>query len=159
MDSDESIISLEIKTLYTNVPLKEAVEIALRRIYEQIKPPETVKKLLNLAVITVHFKWYGLWYVQKDFLAMGASLAVVLANLWLRGYEPALMKEVLKLTSLNEDNKEVCPGCQKKVTYRTKGVECESCMNWYHLGGGDTSEFDYANVAETVWCCMTCNKQ
>ena len=35
LDSDESIISLDVKSLYTNVPLKEAVEIALRRLYEQ----------------------------------------------------------------------------------------------------------------------------
>ena len=34
LDSDESITSLDVKSLYTNVPLKEAVEIALRRLYE-----------------------------------------------------------------------------------------------------------------------------
>ena len=79
-----------------------------------------MKKLLNLAVSKVHFKCNGLWYVQKDSLAMGASLAVKLANLWLKEYEPALKKEVPKLTVLSEGNKEVCPRCQKKVTYRTK---------------------------------------
>ena len=41
LDSDESIISLDVKSLYTNVPLKEAVEIALRKLYEQVNPPET----------------------------------------------------------------------------------------------------------------------
>ena len=126
LDSDESIISLDVKSLYTNVPLKEAIEIALRRLYEQVNPPETsrktMKKLQNLAVSKVHFKCNGLWYVQKDGLAMGASLAVILANLWLKEYEPALTKEVPKLTVLSEGNKEVCPRCQKKVTYRTKGV-------------------------------------
>ena len=54
LDSDESMISPGVKSLYTNVPLKEAVEIALRRLYEQVNPPETsrktMKKLLNLAV-------------------------------------------------------------------------------------------------------------
>ena len=83
--SDESIISLDVKSLYTNVPLKEAIEIALRRLYEQINPPKTsrktMKKLLNFAVSKVHFNCNGLWYVQKDGLAMGASLAVILANL------------------------------------------------------------------------------
>ena len=68
-DSDESIISLGVKSLYTNVPLKEAVEIDLRSLYEQVNPPETsrktMKKLLNLAVSKVHFKCNGLWYVQK----------------------------------------------------------------------------------------------
>ena len=129
LDSDEKIISLDEKSLYTNVPLKEAVQIALRRLNEQVKPLETsrktMKKLLNLAVSKVHFKCNVLWYVQKDGLAMGASLAVKLANLWLKEYEPALKKEVPKKTVLSEGNKEVCPRCQKKVTYRTKGVECE----------------------------------
>ena len=155
LDSDESITSLDVKSLYTNVPLKEAVEIAPRRLYEQVNPPETsrktMKKLLNLALSNVHFKCNGLWYVQKDGLAMGASLAVILvANLWLKEYEPALTKEVPKLTVLSEGNKEVCPRCQKKVSYLTKGVECEACLNWYHLGCGNISESEYADIAETV---------
>ena len=78
LDSDENIICLDVKSLYTNVPLKEAVEIALRRLYEQVNPPETsrktMKKLLNLAVNKVHFKCNSLWYVQKDGLAIGAPL-------------------------------------------------------------------------------------
>ena len=101
------------------------------------------------------------WFVvQKDGLAMGAYLAVILANLWLKEYEPALKIEVPKLTVLeSEGNKEVCPGCQKKVTYRTKGVECEACLNWYHLGCGNISESKYADIADTVWYCMTWKKQ
>ena len=136
MDSDDSIISRDVKSLYTNVPLKEAVEKALRRLYGQINPPDisrtTMKKLLNLAASKVHFKCNGLWYVQKYGLAMGASLEAILANLWLKDYERALMQKVLKYTVLNEVNKKVCPGCQKKMTYRTKRVECEACLNSYH---------------------------
>ena len=64
LDSDESITSPDVKSLYTNVPLKKAIEIALRRLYEQINPPETsrttMKKLLNLAVSKVHFECNGL---------------------------------------------------------------------------------------------------
>ena len=75
------------------------------------------------------------WFVvcTKHGSAMGASLAVALPNLWLKDYETALMKEVPNLTVLNEDNKEVGTGCQKEVTYRTKGVECKACLSWYHL--------------------------
>ena len=40
------------------------------------------------------------------------------------------MKEVkVKLKLLKEDLNGVCPGYQKKVTHRTKGVECEACLN------------------------------
>ena len=64
LDSDESIISLDVKSLYTNVPLEEAVEKALRRLYEQVNPPETssktMKKLLNLAVSKLHYRCNGL---------------------------------------------------------------------------------------------------
>ena len=60
LDSDESIISLDVKSLYTNVPLKEANEIALRRLYEQVNPPETsrktMKKLMKLAVSKVNLQ-------------------------------------------------------------------------------------------------------
>ena len=41
LDSHVSIISLDVKNLYNNVLLKEAVEIALRRLYELSNPPET----------------------------------------------------------------------------------------------------------------------
>ena len=97
----------------------------------------------------LHFECNGLWYVQKDGLAKSASLAKILANLWLKEYEPALKKEVPKLTVLNEGNREVCPECQKKVTYRTEGVECEACLTWYRLGRGNISETEYANIAQT----------
>ena len=95
----------------------------------------------------------------KDGLGMVASLAVILTNLWLKEYEPALKKKVPKLTVLSEGNKEVCTGCQKKVTVRTKGVEREACFNWYHLGCGNISESEYADIAETVWYCIACKKQ
>ena len=107
----------------------------------------------------VHFKCNGLWYVQKDGLAMGASLALILADVWLKEYEPVLKKEVPKLTELNEGNKEFCSGCQKKLTYRNKGVECEACLNCYHLGCGNISESEYADIAETVWYCIARKKQ
>ena len=65
LDSDEKIISLDIKSLYNNVPLKEAVEKALRKLYEQVNHPKTsrknLKKLLNLTVSKVHFKFNGFW--------------------------------------------------------------------------------------------------
>ena len=85
LEPNENLISLDVKSLYTNVPLKEAKDIALRKLYEQVEPPsiarKTMKRLLKMAVGQVHFKYNETWYNQKDGLAMGASLAVILANL------------------------------------------------------------------------------
>ena len=80
LEPNENLISLDVKSLYTNVPLKEAIDIALRKLYEQDEPRsiarKTMKRLLNMAVSQVHFKCNETWYAQKDGLAMGASLAV-----------------------------------------------------------------------------------
>ena len=97
-----------MKKLYTNVPLKEAIEIALQKLYSQESPPEiqraTMKRLLNMAVSKVYFKCNDSWYVQVDGLAMGASLAVILANLWLKEYEFALRKEIPVGTEVQQIN-------------------------------------------------------
>ena len=73
-----SLISLDVKSLYTNVPPKEAIDIALRKLCEQDEPHsiarKTMKRLLNIAVSQVHFKCNETCYVQKDGLAMGHLL-------------------------------------------------------------------------------------
>ena len=78
------------------------------------------------------------WYVQVDGLAMSASFAVILVNLWLKVHEFALRQEIpvgMEVQQIN-DNNGLCPCCSRKVTYRSKGVEYESCRNWYHLKSG-----------------------
>ena len=40
LDPDETIISLDTKNFYTNVPLKGVIEIALQKLYSQESPPE-----------------------------------------------------------------------------------------------------------------------
>ena len=71
-----------MKSLYINVLLKEAIEIALQKLYSQLSSPEnqraTMKKFLNMAVSKVYFKCNDSWYVQVDGLAMGDSFAVFL---------------------------------------------------------------------------------
>ena len=46
---DKTIKSLDVKSLYINVPLKEAIQIALQKLYSQESPPEiqtaTMKRL------------------------------------------------------------------------------------------------------------------
>ena len=87
-----------MKSLYTNVPLKEAIEIALQNLYSQESPPQIrrtiMKGLLNMALGKVYFRCNDSCYVQVDGLAIGASLAEILANLWLKLYEFAFGQEI-----------------------------------------------------------------
>ena len=50
----------------------------------------------------------------------------------------------------------MCPCCSRKVTYRSKGVECESCRNWYHLKCEKISDDVYSSITEIVWYCESC---
>ena len=55
------MLSLVVKSWSTNVPLNEVKDVALRKLHEQDEPPsvarKTMKKLLNMAVSEVHFKY------------------------------------------------------------------------------------------------------
>ena len=67
-EPNKIVISLALKSLYTNAPLNEVTDIALRKLYEQDEPPsnarKTMKRLFNMVVIQVIFKCNETWYVQ-----------------------------------------------------------------------------------------------
>ena len=162
LEPNENLITLALKSLYTNVPLKEAIDIALRKLNEQDEPAsiarKTIKRLLNKAVSQVHFKSNETWYVQKDGLAMGASLAVNLANLWLKQYETAISRDIPEMFLPKKHLDGICPECHRKDTYRSKGVESEFRLNWYHVKCGDISYDEYQNMSETIWYCKKCKR-
>ena len=95
-----------------------------------------------MAVINVHFKCNDICYVQKDGLAMGASLPVILANRWLKVYEKVLAMDIPQ----NIYNLEDMNG--KRPNARTKAVECEDCLNWYHNVVGGVWDEDYKCISE-----------
>ena len=84
LEDDEQIVYLDKKSLYTNVPVGEAIEIALRKLYLNNPAPDIPRSamecLLTLALSYLHFKCNGIWYVQSETLVMGTSLDVLLAN-------------------------------------------------------------------------------
>ena len=73
---NEQTVSLDNKSLYTIVPVSEAIEIALCKLYTTDYSPDiegsTLKMLLKLAVKNVYFKSSGKWQFQMVGLAMGA---------------------------------------------------------------------------------------
>ena len=67
---DEEIFSLDVRSLYTNVPVAEAIDTACHVLYNSDSAPEidrdTCKQLMQLAVTDVNFMCGDKWYVQKD---------------------------------------------------------------------------------------------
>ena len=60
LEPDESIVSLNVKGLYTNGPVNEPIEIGLRSLYSSDHAPVmyrlTLKAILKPAVTNVRFK-------------------------------------------------------------------------------------------------------
>ena len=101
--NDHLLVSFDVKSLFTNVPLDETIEIILNRIYDKneistdIRKSE-IKELLNLCIKSVHFTFDGNIYVQNDGVAMGWPLRPVLANIFIveleRSVIPTLMDKM-----------------------------------------------------------------
>ena len=80
--------SFDVKSLFTNVPLNEVIEICVEMMYKIEKPTiskENLKRLLNLATSGVQFSFNSLIYSQHDGIAMGSPLGPTLANIFM-GY-------------------------------------------------------------------------
>ena len=82
-----------------------------------------MKNMLKLAVTNVHFKCNGICFIHLDGLAMGASMAVILANLKMESFEASLQKTELSENFSRSDQHEKCKDCNRRVTFRGRGVE------------------------------------
>ena len=91
----EIMVSFDIESLFTNIPLEETVEICIQQIFNN-KPndykfngfsKEVFRKILNLSVKNNFFLCNQNLYKQIDGVAMGNPLAPILANIFLNHQE------------------------------------------------------------------------
>ena len=83
------MVSYDVRSLFTNVPLKETIRITMDRLYRshRIVPPtmpeNVLKHLLELCVQDNVFVFNGEVYYQHDGVAMGNSLGPILADIFM----------------------------------------------------------------------------
>ena len=85
---DCDLISFDVTSLFTNVPLQFTIDIILRKVYEEklIKtniPRKEMKDLLLLCTNNVHFTYEGKVYQQLDGVAMESPLGPVIAGIFM----------------------------------------------------------------------------
>ena len=54
------------------------------------------------------------------------------------------------------NTKVICIDCNPRVIFRGKGVECESCKNWFHAKLQVITDKEYQTRQEIVWICSYC---
>ena len=114
-----------------------------------------MKRLLELAITDVHFKCNESWYCQKYGLALCASLAVILANHWMKSWEPQPKLQAPKCKTITQSS--ICPNYEHRVTECSRGVECEVCNKWFHAKCQQISNTEYDSMENQFWmgsfCC------
>ena len=78
-DDRYNYVSFDMESLFTNVPIKRAIDVILKPIYidkvisTNLKKRSMKKPLLDTCTKT-SFTFYGVIYEQKDGVCMGSSL-------------------------------------------------------------------------------------
>ena len=95
LDPEEVIISFDLSSLYTNVPVNEAINDAANLLYlgRYVTPPvdkETFIALTKLAVTDVVLSSHDGCFRQVDGLAMDSQPAPQLANIWLAKFKESI---------------------------------------------------------------------
>ena len=95
--SNKFMVSYDVTSLFTNIPLDETIKIAVDLILEKNSKIKITKreltKLFYFATSESHFLFNGQYYDQINGVAMGSPIAPVLANLFMSHFENKWIKE------------------------------------------------------------------
>ena len=88
--SDESLVSFDVTSLFTNVPIREAVEVIRSKLWEDDylieRTPlsqDRIGELLGLCLRSTYFSYGCEFYEQRKGAAMGSPVSAVLANMYM----------------------------------------------------------------------------
>ena len=91
------LVSYNVISLFTNIPLQETIDIAINIIFNYNPNLNTtgkeLKKLFLFATSQTHFIFKSKFYNQIDEVAMGSLLAPVLANIFMGFHESKWLNE------------------------------------------------------------------
>ena len=94
--SDHELVSFDVVSLFTNVPLDFTINLILDKVYREkaIRTKlerEELKKLLEICTKEMHFSFNGAIYKQINGVAMGSPLGPILANIFVGYHEKSLL--------------------------------------------------------------------
>ena len=88
------MISFDVKSLFTNVPILEALHVIRRQLESDDTLPSrstlstsSIVELLHICLTTTYFSFEGQYYQQNDGAAMGSPLSPIVANIFMEHFE------------------------------------------------------------------------
>ena len=91
---NEIMVSFDVESLFTNVPIDAAVQAALQKLENDpnladrtMLTPAQIADLLTFVLRSTYFQYNGSIYEQKDGAAMGSPVSAVIANLYMESFE------------------------------------------------------------------------
>ena len=105
---NEELVSFDVTSLYTNVPVMESIEICADLLFRDSSkaPPidkDTFVQLAKIASCNVVMSTHDGYYTQTDGLAMGSPPAPHLANGWLSKYDQSIKGSAKLFTRYMDD--------------------------------------------------------
>ena len=96
-----TLVTIDVKSLYLNIPHKEGIQAVINRLYFKNKnshnlkiPPNTLRDLLNIILTQNYFQFGEQTYHQLRGAAMGTKAAPAYANLFMAELEEELLEDL-----------------------------------------------------------------
>ncbi|XP_059066412.1 uncharacterized protein LOC131857721 [Cryptomeria japonica] len=81
LDPQDTLVSFDVVSLFTKVPILDSIEIV------KLKVNEEIASLVELCLRSTFFAFQGIIYEQVDGVAMGSPLSPVIANIFMEHFE------------------------------------------------------------------------
>jgi hypothetical protein len=96
--TDSKLLSFDVESLFTNVPVKETIDVIISTIQREKMnigiPLNILRHLLELCTLNVQFLFNGVYYRQVEGCAMGSCLGPVLADIFMGYLESRLKSKI-----------------------------------------------------------------
>ena len=107
IQTDHKLISFDVKSLFTNVPLHFTTDLILKGIFEGKKMQKNIRKKemkegILLCRENVHFSFSDIIYRQCDRVAMGSLLGSVFAGIIMVHLEHTLIPKLIEYMNLSK---------------------------------------------------------